>query len=785
MRACVLLLTATVGLSCSDTAKKDLRDQPGPLRAGTGLRQLELPPGHSTAGYAQSPLLGVPRPADEPGSAFTGIFPATRGQQSPPTARALVLDNGVNRLVLARIDAIFVTDQLLERVVDLAKNEAGIDLAGRLILNATHTHDAGCRFSRRSLVASMTRAQPEGGKNALAHGVDTYSQESTDRVARAVALAAKEAVDTLRPAKVGYARSQNRTAGHDRRCENDDVYGSDFIDPTVTVLRVDEAESGRPIAVAFHYGLHGTIYGEDNRSLSVDAPGHAEFAVEESFDTPMMAMFLQGSGGDVAPSGGPFDGSQAMRRAALDLAQSVVRAREAAQTRREVPLQVLARRVPMTFDGLGYRDGEFEPDGAILCQYLHGGCPPVELTPDQVSCMGAALEGQGKYTTAVAAARIGDLALVTLPGEPMSAVGMEAQKYAESLGFAAAIAVGYAQDHNGYILFAPDWLRGGYEPTISFWGWRFADYVVAQAVDVLRELKTGTAVDKRPVAEPDLATEAYEPVKPADSVPEPGVIADVPEAVQRLDEVEFAFHGGDPAFGTPEVVLEKKSADGSWGTVLQRGWLPVSNLRGGDVPVFYESIPTFASAPKAASRDFRWTAHYEPPIDLAQGTYRLHARGRAQKGGVASAYDAASREFVLSPATMKVEAVSRVENGKLIVEATLLYPAKAARWSDIDESHGWQRGGFRMVDPRFPPNWVPATAGAAGTGKALLVDDGAEQAPVWIDRPVPAETRWAPGAGPGFRVEFAVTGAGPFAVSLPAGLLADSFGNANAATSVP
>ena len=38
------------------------------------------------------------------------------------------------------------------------------------------------------------------------------------------------------------------------------------------------------------------------------------------------------------------------------------------------------------------------------------------------------------------------------------------------LGFENAITVGYAQDHEGYLMIPEDWLVGGYEANINIWG---------------------------------------------------------------------------------------------------------------------------------------------------------------------------------------------------------------------------------------------------------------------------------------------------------------------------
>ena len=45
--------------------------------------------------------------------------------------------------------------------------------------------------------------------------------------------------------------------------------------------------------------------------------------------------------------------------------------------------------------------------------------------------------------------------------------------------------VRYAQDHGGYLLRPEDWLSGGYEPSISFWGPLEGEYVAEQTAAVM------------------------------------------------------------------------------------------------------------------------------------------------------------------------------------------------------------------------------------------------------------------------------------------------------------
>jgi neutral ceramidase len=784
-------LTACLALAaCHSAPGATGPDQrlPGPLTAGAAQRPLDEPVGISTAGYTQDPYLSGPFPADEPGSPFSDIFPATRGVETAPMVKVVAFDNGRGRLVLARLDAVFVTAVLTERVLQVVR-EAGLgDLSGKLILDATHTHAAGARFSRESILASALLTEPPLAQHALAHGADTFSQEVTDRLAKSIAAAIGDALANLRPARLGVAAGEDKASAHDRRCENDWITGGSDQQTRLTAVRV-EGLDGAPIAALFHYAMHGTISGSDNRMLSIDAPGHAELEVERTFDKPVVAMYLQGAAGDASPSGAGHSGAQAMQHVGKSLAAGVATlwAQAGAAMESEVVLQSLERQVPISHDGLGYAPGEFHDDGAILCQAFYTpDCPGAPIEGKKVICLGPGLMNGGKYTSRVAAARIGKLALVTLPGEPVAAVGRTLRDAVLAEGAAKgitdALVLGYAQDHDGYLLLDSDWLSGGYEPTITFWGWRYARYIVAQSADAFHELLSGSALLKQPEPKPvDPKPLAYTAAAPTDSLPAPSVAVQPPAQAARLASVRAAFFAGDPALGTPEVRLQRQGSAGEFEGVLVNGWIPVSSLRG-ELPLFYSAAPTYKAAPDAAARAHRWEVSYEAPTDLPLGTYRLQLTGRARVQGQVQPLALATQPFAVGPAALLFDGKLASSAGKLVIDLTPRYPARAPVYAPAPNGD-WQLDGYRLVDTRYVSPFAPADPGAAAVAATLTGPAGSAALSLTpVARPWPAGERFGPGEGPGLHAEQDAA-PGHYQVQVAAGAFTDAWGNASAAAS--
>ena len=71
--------------------------------------------------------------------------------------------------------------------------------------------------------------------------------------------------------------------------------------------------------------------------------------------------------------------------------------------------------------------------------------------------------------TTISALRIGDYLIGTLPGELTVMLATELRSKSP-VDEGHTILVGYAQGHVGYMLRPEDWLMGGYEPSVTFWG---------------------------------------------------------------------------------------------------------------------------------------------------------------------------------------------------------------------------------------------------------------------------------------------------------------------------
>ena len=200
-----------------------------------------------------------------------------------------MLDDGETTLAIITMDVVAigmifdVRDDFLPQVRARIEGELGIP-GSHVLVNASHTHPPG-----------RILCEPE---------------ELLDRVFDAVRRAQAEMVPVTVGVGVGHEDgfTINRTMRmkdgtswsirHANPCPPDEaVEGLRPLDPEIGLLRLDRTD-GRPLAVVFNYACH-PLMGFNGGPITANYPGFAAQAIEDSLGGDVMALFLQGAGGDV------------------------------------------------------------------------------------------------------------------------------------------------------------------------------------------------------------------------------------------------------------------------------------------------------------------------------------------------------------------------------------------------------------------------------------------------------------------------------------------------------
>ena len=205
-------------------------------------------------------------------------------------AKAVVIDNGTTRIAIVTCDLIAIP----EKVADVAKARIAdrCDIPpAHVMINATHTHTAVA-------IADLL-------------GVDEDT-DYTGWVPLKIADAVELAVWRLKPARVGFASVDEERITFNRRWHMRDgtvrfnpgiehpdlVKPTGTIDPEVAMMFVEAADDGTPISAVANFSLH--YIGTDNgNALSADYFGHFDRCMRHYLGDTCISLLWNAASGQI------------------------------------------------------------------------------------------------------------------------------------------------------------------------------------------------------------------------------------------------------------------------------------------------------------------------------------------------------------------------------------------------------------------------------------------------------------------------------------------------------
>ena len=366
-------------------------------------------------------------PANVPLEGFEVRKTGSRGIHDPLFAKALVVDDGKNRVAWLIADLIGIPAEVTAQVRAAVSPRIKVP-PDHIMLSATHTH---------------------GGP-----GVRPAPAIEADHAAHAKWLAAfpgklqqafEAAAARLEPMEVSFGRGICSTMQHNRRFhmkdgtvkmvwdnpKPEDVAWLGPVDPGVQVLAFKSG--GRLRGVLVQFACHATAVTGDNYHITADWPGVTGREIKAATGTPDLWMAVaQGCCGNITP---------APPRGTFELCE--VKGKQVA----EVVMQALGRVEPV----------RGETVAAVRI--------PVSL-PRKKPGLDPAPTGEFRESE-VQALRLGDIAVVGLPGECFVEMGLEIKAHSPFRGtFVGSYSADYDDAGLGYIPVAWEY-NGGYEVTAS------------------------------------------------------------------------------------------------------------------------------------------------------------------------------------------------------------------------------------------------------------------------------------------------------------------------------
>lgn len=457
------------------------------LLAGTGRADITPAPGTPQGGW--------------------GAQTHQRGQDSdlPLFATALVLADEALSVAIIDVDAIGFDQEWTRKIIAAIEELTHIP-ATRIRLSCTHTHSGPNTFRLATISEGMEMAQ-------------SYLDGLPLRIAGAV----WRAQQTLRPVRCA-AGSGDCAINVNRRFRTPEgtyAVGRNWegaVDHAVRIVRFDNYDES-PVATIVHYSCHPTTMAWENQLFTPDYPGVVRKVVEQQVGGT--CLFLQGAAGNITPRRGFTGDVKVYHRlgSILGLESSRITLEIETLPRRErykgimqsgtaialyddeacepqVPvLRVAQISVPMPAKKFASPE-KLEMEAATyrteLARLRKGG------SDDEVRAVTALAtqagwraeyarlySGSETITLEMQCIRIGNIALLSVPGEPFIEI---AQAIVAESPFAHTLFSGYSNGGFGYIPTKQAFAQGGYETEATPFAPNAAEVLVADGIRLLHEI---------------------------------------------------------------------------------------------------------------------------------------------------------------------------------------------------------------------------------------------------------------------------------------------------------
>ena len=365
---------------------------------------------------------------------FATFFTPSEGVLDPIRAKTMVLKRGDQKLLFLSMDAVGVTADVRTDLIHRIKKKFGFG-ENEVFISATHTHSGPGAMSRSvfwSLIAT-----------------DIFQEKIYNIFLDKLVLCVEKAVEALEPATlvaynfntVGIQKNRRGREGH--------------FDPTTNLLFA-RSKSGKWLGGLVNVAVHGTMLGASNRRFSADLPGGMERAIQKQLaginrDAKMPTiLFVNGAVGDVTPAD---RGVSNILKLSESFADQVIAALPTAW-KLEPVWNVTSKKVNLS-------QAAFNVRGCIKEETIRS-----LIFKDFRLWIGFLLPTE----TRVWNVSLGDLTLMTWPGEPTSSVGLALKDAATEAGARHSWVMGLTNDYLAYFTTEDEYHAATYEARSSLYG---------------------------------------------------------------------------------------------------------------------------------------------------------------------------------------------------------------------------------------------------------------------------------------------------------------------------
>lgn len=467
------------------------------------------PAGELLAGVARIDIT-PPMPADCVGFVRRAA-PAT-GILAPLTATALALEDvHGRRAVLIAMDLVALGCAQADRIREMVASAVGAS-ADAVFLNYSHTH-AGPHVTEGSL------RKLGGSMRNILEKERIYIQALPYKLAGVASMAMRDLV----PVRV--TAGSDRVPGlsvnrRERTADGRTILGWNPdapLDDELSVLKFANRE-GKVLAIVASFACHPVVLGGENPNVGPDFPGAMRSLVERNLGGT--CLYLAGAAGNVLPlegfhaeAGPEIAFGERLGYAALRVATQAEsyathierldygsvtpislyrRVADDPQAPQDIAWSALRVSLPLkplpTVDEVEAMLSEYR---ANLRRAVDAGLPQAELNPldyhvqwaeHSIERLRSGLPIESSVDAYVQAIRIGDIAIVGVPGEPFNEIGRAVKDRSMA---PYTLFAGYSNGYIGYFPTAAEYPFGGYEPSYSHHNTELLEQVAPETEQLL------------------------------------------------------------------------------------------------------------------------------------------------------------------------------------------------------------------------------------------------------------------------------------------------------------
>lgn len=403
-----------------------------PFRVGVARVDITPSPGCDLSGFIarQNPSIGV---------------------QDPVFVRALTLDDGRTVIALITCDLLGLEASTIAMMRQQIEQASGIP-AAHIMIAASHTHSAP---------ASM-----------FLSGCGTVDPTWLGKLSAACVAATTAAIAASQPARLAAGVIEVAGVSANRRPENGPI------DRDLEIVRVEMGD-GTPLAVLLNYACHPITPGAANRLISADYPGALTRRIETQ--TGATVLFGNGASADINPAsliGVPIDrhGSfemveemgQRLADGAMNAWPDLVPVAGSHILVASRVLELPLRPAPSddelaAFDAVQQANMAAAADDTTSVHYRNAAS-----LSDWAARTRAAVRSEcfrGEVTAEIQVITVGDVALVGVPGEFFTSLGLQIK---QASPFPHTHILTFTNGNLGYIPAREAYPYGGYEVDIAY-----------------------------------------------------------------------------------------------------------------------------------------------------------------------------------------------------------------------------------------------------------------------------------------------------------------------------